>query len=717
MVMQVSKQSIIDLEFNIILKEIQQYAFSEKVHKEIVEINPSSNKEEVLFLLNSTNEYLSSFESGNTFPFSEYNEYEEELNYIEIENFHLPKEVFLAIKFNCIQIRQIFSHIDNFEHYLPTLFTHKQTISYKSEIIKEIDIVFNKEGEIKDTASFELERIRKSLLKTNNAITQLFKKAIEKSKIYLDDISESVIENKRVLAVKSMHKRLVKGRFLGSSKTGSISFIEPSSVIQLNRDLEELIDEERKEVIQILINLTKLISSYKPNLFSYQTFLNFLDTTQAKAKFALSIKASMPRITKERNLNLINAYHPLLLLSNLKSNLPTISQNIRLHEEQRLVVISGPNAGGKSITLKTIGLLQIMIQSGILVPVDTRSEFCFFGSIFTDIGDNQSIDNQLSTYSYRLKQMSAFLKKADKNSLLLIDEFGTGSDPDLGGALAEVFLETLYDMNVYGIFTTHYSNIKIRTEELPFATNANMLFDRKTLQPQYKLEIGSAGSSFTFEVAEKNQIPYSIINRAKKKIEGQTVKLDKTIVKLQQEKFEVFKIQNTLTKQTEENSAEKESLKEKQEKLNRKLLSIQLLYDSKVSSIALGEKVEKLITHFLYSKQKKQLLSEFLKLAESEGVKKVKIDPSLKEKQRIIEKEVKKDLKNSSKKIEIDKIKLIEEEKKEVQQKKDNIKIGNRVRIVGSSSIGTIEKIERKYALVNYGKFITKIDLKELVVV
>jgi len=199
-------------------------------------------------------------------------------------------------------------------------------------------------------------------------------------------------------------------------------------------------------------------------------------------------------------------------------------------------VISGPNAGGKSITLKTVGLLQTMLQSGMLIPVHERSKVCLFDRILSDIGDNQSIENHLSTYSYRLKQMNYFLKKCNKNTLFLIDEFGTGSDPELGGALAETFLEEFYHREAFGIITTHYSNLKILANELPHMLNANMLFDERTLEPLFKLVIGQAGSSFTFEVAQKNGIPYSLINRAKKKIERSKVRFDATIAKLQKDK-------------------------------------------------------------------------------------------------------------------------------------------------------------------------------------
>src|SRR5690554_6143389 len=286
-----------------------------------------------------------------------------------------------------------------------------------------------------------------------------------------------------------------------------------------------------------------------------------MDLLYAKAKYATKISAVMPILSKEKRISLQKAYHPLLLASNKKAKKKTYPQSISLNKETRIIVISGPNAGGKSITLKTVGLLQVMLQSGMLIPVEPQSEVSYFKRILTDIGDNQSIENHLSTYSYRLKKMNYFLKKCNKNTLFLIDEFGTGSDPELGGALAETFLEEFYHREAFGIITTHYSNLKILANELPYMQNANMMFDEKSLEPIYKLALGQAGSSFTFEVAQKNGIPFGLINRAKKKIEKGKVRFDQTIAKLQKERSKLEKTEQSLKvnerkKQTEAERSE-----------------------------------------------------------------------------------------------------------------------------------------------------------------
>ena len=346
---------------------------------------------------------------------------------------------------------------------------------------------------------------------------------------FLDDIRETVMGSRRVLAVKAMYRRKVKGVIHGSSKTGSIVYIEPQTTLAHTQELQNLIYDEKEEIDLILRTLTNYIRPFAADFNQFAELLILIDIHAAKAYYAKEMEGVIPIISDAQEIDIKKAYHPLLYLSNkVKKNI-TYPQDIHLHTENRIVVISGPNAGGKSITLKTVGLLQLMMQSGFLLPVDESSHMSVFERILTDIGDNQSIENELSTYSYRLKNMQRFLKKCDERTLFLIDEFGTGSDPELGGALAEIFLEVFYDRNAFGVITTHYSNLKLLANELPHMTNANMQFDGKSLQPTFHLLTGEAGSSFTFEVAEKNGIPYSLINKAKKKIERGKIRFDASI--------------------------------------------------------------------------------------------------------------------------------------------------------------------------------------------
>ena len=433
----------------------------------------------------------------------------------------------------------------------------------------------------------------------------------------------------------------------------------------------------------------------------------------------------MPKVTTTRKVFLKDAYHPILLLKNKQKKLTTIPQTLELNNEQQIIVISGPNAGGKSITLKTIGLLQVMLQSGLLIPVHERSETCFFEKILTDIGDNQSIENQLSTYSYRLKNMRVFLRKCNENTLFLIDEFGTGSDPELGGALAEIFLEEFYHKKAFGIITTHYANLKVLANELEHVMNANMQFDEKTLEPKFKLFIGQAGSSFTFEVAQKNGIPFSLINKAKKRVEAEKVRLDKTISKLQQERNKLQKTSESLEKEKHKAIEQTDSLTEKQQKIQEKLESFQELYESNQKMLNYGRKINELVNKYFQTNNKKELTAEFNKWLAVEKTKYLKRNPpkpktkAQKKELKVEEKKQEHKLKTTEKEVlvEVEKVKVKKdiEAKKIAKQKADyKFKVNDKVRITDSNACGIIEKIEKNNAFINYGVFTTKTSITKL---
>lgn len=709
--MQVTQQTLRDLEFPKILEKISTLCFTERTAQIMLDVKPYEDKDALIQDLRTTNEYLASFQSENNIPFSEFFYMNDYLPRLDIENYYLSVDQFFEIKSNSLQIKELTKFIQKYVEYYPELFNLISLVSYEKEIVKEIDGVFNRHGEIKDDASPGLEEIRRKMKSVSVRIADLFKKSITYNASYLDDIKETVVDDKRVLAVNSAVRKRVKGRLLGTSKTGSISYIEPESIQKPNRDLEELKEEESKEIIKILRTLTAVVASHKSLLQDYEQLLEYLDFTQAKARFALQINAVLPVIKTEKVIDLKNAYHPLLYLSNLEKKEKTWSQSLRMDENQRIIIISGPNAGGKSITLKTIGLIQLMIQSGILIPVHPNSEIGFFEKIFTDIGDNQSIENQLSTYSYRLKQMSIFIRNVDENSLLLVDEFGTGSDPELGGALAEVFFEEFYERKAFGVFTTHYTNIKLAAEELPEAINASMLFDKNTLTPLYQLEIGQSGSSFTFEVAEQNKIPYRLINRAKKKVEQDKVRLDKTILKLQQEKFEIQKTKNEVEELKLSSESQNKELEDTQERIREKLVDFQQLYDNEQKTLQQGKKMTEWAEEYRKSKNKKKLIANYLKWVEMENSKKSALNQIEKKKEKIVGKSVQKELKENKKEIVANQKKLEEKKQKESQQIIENLKVGDRVKIKDSNSVATIEKIEGKTITLNYGQFTVKVPI------
>tara|TARA_B110001450_G_scaffold118352_1_gene111713 strand:- start:183 stop:2351 length:2169 start_codon:yes stop_codon:yes gene_type:complete len=705
-----------DLELDQVLMQVFNFSITDLGKQKVLEIKPIISKQELLISLKHTNEYLSSFENDNTIPNHYFEEITEELSSLSIENYFLEIESFRKIKTISEATNMLLIYFKKYKEYFPTLNETSSEIELTKVILQAINAVIDKFGEIKDSASSELGIIRRQLKGLQGKINQSFMSSLShfNNLGYLDDIRETVIDNKRVLAVTAMYRKKVKGSLLGNSKTGRIAYIEPHTTLQLSRELQDLEYQERNEIVKILKQLTAQIRVYKPLLAQYQEYLIMIDVVAAKAKYAKQLDAILPEIVLERELYIRDAFHPLLYIANKEKGLKTFSQTIELDSKNRIIVISGPNAGGKSITLKTIGLLQLMLQSGILVPVHERSKMCLFDNILTDIGDNQSIENQLSTYSYRLKNMNKFLKKCGDKTLFLIDEFGTGSDPELGGALAESFLEVFYERNAFGVITTHYANLKILADELPEMTNANMMFDNKTLEPTYQLALGQPGSSFTFEVAQKNGIPYSLINKAKKKVERGKVRFDKTIAKLQKERSKLEKTTKKLSTEETKKRQETAKLEKVNQRVQEKLESYQQLYDSKQKLISIGEKVNTLASNYFNNRQKKQLIGEFLKLIEVENSKRKKTTKKekvvIKKKEAVIKKEV-------EEKVSIIRNRKIEEKKKLAlipQKPKHTLNIGDRVRLIDSKAVGELEKIEKKKAFVNYGFFTSECKLDQL---
>lgn len=713
--MQVTKENLQELEFPKLLAEISPFAFSPKVADKILHLKLLTI-DEAEISLKKTSEFLTSFESSNAIPFSEYEDLEAELKVMHIENFRLDNAAFIRIKNITEQIGKLQKFFPAFSETFPILLEEVQKLEFKKEIVEKIDKVFNRFGEVKSEASTVLKTLRAEIQHAKKHIQENFSKTLShlSSTDFLDEIRETVIDDQRVLAVKSSFKKRVPGRVLGVSKTGSITYIQPESVARHQFKLKEAEEEEKKEIDKILRKLTAEIAIFAPELEEYQTYIFDLDITRAKAKFAEQVNGVLPKINRHKTMRLVNAFHPLLLLKNKAENKEIYPQTLTLTEHNRILCISGPNAGGKSITLKTVGLLQLMIQSGILVPVHPKSEMFFFNKIRTDIGDNQSIENHLSTYSSRLKKMSGIIREADDNTLLLIDEFGTGSDPELGGALAESFLEFFYEKKSFAIITTHYTNIKLVVEQLPNATNAAMLFDEHSLEPLYKLEVGQAGSSFTFEVAEKNKIPRFIIRNAREKVEKDVVNLDKTIVKLQQEKFEVEKLKTNLAEQKESVEDKRENLQKLNEQLQQKLYNFQKLYEEEHRKLQFGNKIETFIDGYLRGKSRKDIVKDFVKILEQEKFRKLGSDKTESDKLKVTKRKVEQQLKKENIQVQIAETNQKLEEKMQ-KERAVWMKIGQRVRIAGSTSVGTIETIHKNGKVtVNYGLFKTQISQDEL---
>ena len=723
----ISDKTLQDLEFSTVLQHVSQFCLTGLGKEKVLEIKPIHNKKELIKELFLVDEYLTSFTSENRIPNHNFDNIIESVKRLAIENSFIETEAFLKIATTSLTVNELIKFFKKFQIQFPTFYKLSNEIEFTTYIDDEIKKIIDISGDVKNNASSVLKQVRKDINNVRGKIGASFTSALSKSISagYLDDIKETVVDNQRVLAVSAMHRRKVAGSLLGASKSGNIVYIAPQATLSYSREYQNLIYEEKQEIVKILRALSNTIRPFVFLLKEYIEFLIHTDAIGAKGKYAQEMNAILPKISKEKKIFFKNAYHPILWKKNKNQNLHTVAQTIELNEKQQIIVISGPNAGGKSITLKTIGLLQIMFQSGILIPVDERSETYIFDAILTDIGDNQSIENQLSTYSYRLKNMRDFLRICNEKTLFLIDEFGTGSDPDLGGALAEIFLEEFYEKKAFGIITTHYSNLKVLANELENVTNANMQFDERSLEPLYRLFVGQAGSSFTFEVAQKNGIPFSIINKAKKRVETEKIRLDKTISNLQKERNRLQKNSESLEKQKRKGQEHLNNLQEKEERIQDKLSGFQELYDKNQKMLSLGRKTNELLNKYFQTNNKKELTTNFNKWVSDEKVKHLKKTPQIpatksqKQQAKIVEKQLQQVIQKVEKEV-LDKVVEVRQEKKveaaKIAKEKSeyNYQINDKVRIIDSNSVGTIDKIEKKSVTINYGFFTTKTSVNKL---
>ncbi|MEO7766781.1 MAG: DNA mismatch repair protein MutS, partial [Ferruginibacter sp.] len=450
----------------------------------------------------------------------------------------LSGEQFLHIRKLAENTGSIFRWFDNERRIAwPALTKVIENTYFEKNITVLIDAILDESGAVKDSASEALASIRMNLFRKRNELRRIFDRMIAKlNKLgYLADIEESFINGRRVLAVYAEQKRMIKGILHGESDSRRTSFIEPEETTSLNNDVFSLENEEQREVYKVLSLLTKQVGAYAPLLKTYHDVAGEFDFIHAKARWAIELGGNYPQVHDKAHIHLIQAYHPLLLIYNKKNNKPTIPVNLSLNDKSRILVISGPNAGGKTVTLKTVGLLQLMLQSGLLVPVHPDSEMGIFKQIMIHIGDTQSLEFELSTYSSHLKNMKHFMENANGKTLFFIDELGSGSDPNLGGAFAEVIMEELAHKHSFGIVTTHYLNLKVMANKVPGIINGAMQFDEKNLLPLYKLVVGKPGSSYTFSIAERIGLEKRLIEKARTLVDEDHFTLDKLLNRTEQD--------------------------------------------------------------------------------------------------------------------------------------------------------------------------------------
>ncbi len=496
-------------------------------------------------LLNQTAEFKNMLSEEPGFPAQDYFDLTPELNRIKLEGTYIEQEKLFDLKSSLATIYDILLFLKklNKQDY-PNLISLSTNIFVERSIIIRIEEIIDDNGKIKNSASQKLAGIRKELTHEQSSIDRKIRKSLSEAKrlgYTTGDAEVTIRDGRLAVPVAAAHKRALQGVVLDESATGQTVYIEPVEVFEAHNRIRELESAERREIVNILKEFSDFLRPAIPALTEAYKFLGLIDFIRAKALFAIEIDAVKPLLSSQPLINWNKAVHPLLLLAHKKQNKPVIPLNIKLDNENRILVISGPNAGGKSVCLTTVGLLQYMLQCGLLIPVKSDSEAGLFKNLFIDIGDEQSLENDLSTYSSHLLNMKHFVNHSDEKTLFLIDEFGTGTEPQLGGAIAEAVLEKLNRKKAFGVVTTHYSNLKLMSKEGNGIVNGAMLFDTKKMQPLFKLKIGKPGSSFAFEIARKIGFPKDVLKNAEKKTGKKQLDFDEQLQQLDIERKELEK--------------------------------------------------------------------------------------------------------------------------------------------------------------------------------
>lgn len=685
----------IQLEFDKIKGLLKDYCQTEYARIKAEQLRIHTKKEFVDLELKQSHEFRQMVINGIYFPCDFSANLSKELKLLAIPGALLSGEELIQLRKLSESIENIFRWFDAERRNAYTALAHVIKDTYYEKIIGElISEVIDDGGQVKDSASDELKEIRMSLYRKRNELRRLFDKIVTKlnKQGYLAEIEESFMSGRRVLAVFAEQKRTVKGILHGESESRKTAFVEPEETIELNNTIYELENDERKEVYKVLKELTAKLSVYAPLLSSWYSIVGEYDFIRSKAKLAAEIRGEYPVITDKAMVHLISAFHPLLYLYNQRTGKPTIPVSVTLDDANRILVISGPNAGGKTVTLKTIGLLQMMVQSGLLVPVHPSSQFGIFKQLMIHIGDTQSIEFELSTYSSHLLHMKHFIENANGRTLFFIDELGSGSDPNLGGAFAEVILQELGKKHAIGIVTTHYLNLKIMAGKTSGIFNGAMAFDEKNLLPQYKLLVGKPGSSYTFSIAERIGLDKNLINRARKLVDEDQLRLDKLLNRTEQDLRELEVKEKELNRLVKENEKQK---KEWQQLMDKEKHKQQVELHKEQNKIA----VERILYLKDMERKLKQIMIEWRK--EENKNKVIKQMEAL-----LFKKNEKKVVSKMQQKIDA-----------KFSEVGGEIKVGDKVKMRKNHQVGEVMELRGKKAIVKIGLLPMQVDLKELVVV
>lgn len=689
------ESALVQLEFDKIEALLAEQCNTEYARARALDLRIHTRREYIELELQQTHEFKLLLQNGQYFPNDYTLNLSKELKLLGIPGAVLSGEQFLQIRRLAESMASIFRWFDAERRTAyPALVRVIEPTHYEKAIITAIDEVLDESGTVRDNASEELGKIRLSLFRRRNELRRLFDRVLSRlaKAGYVADIEESFLNGRRVVAIFAEHKRQVKGILHGESDTRRTSFVEPEETIELNNEVFSLEHAESKEVQRILRELTARLAEHAPLLQVWHDIIGEYDFIRAKARLALDMNGNYPLLLDRSHVLLRQAYHPLLYLYNRKNQKPTVPTDISLDEKNRLLVISGPNAGGKTVTMKTVGLLQLMIQSGLLIPVHPDSEMGIFKQLMIHIGDTQSLEFELSTYSSHLKNMKYFMENANGRTLFFIDELGSGSDPNLGGAFAEVILEELVRKHAFGIVTTHYLNLKVMAGKTPGIINGAMAFDETNLQPLYKLIIGKPGSSYTFSIAERIGLEPRLIERARTLVDEDHFRLDKLLNATEQDLRQLELREKELNKLMKEN----EKLKKEMEGLihrERHEQQVELLkHQNRISEerIAYLREMERKLRQIVLDWRKAEDKNEVIKQMQA---------LLFKQKEKQVNERVRK--KFDAKYTEVG----------------GSAQVGNKVMMKKNHQVGTVREIRGKKAIVQVGLVPITVELADLTVV
>ncbi|MBW0178242.1 MutS2/Smr-associated SH3 domain-containing protein [Sediminibacterium sp.] len=687
--------ALTQLEFDKVRALLEGHCKTLYAKQKAEELRIHTKKEYIELELKQSFEFKSILEQSQYFPNDFTQPLHKEIKLLSIPGALITGEQWLLIRKLAENTSSIFRWFDQERRLaFPGLTKVIEGSYYEKAVIEMIDEVIDEQGTVKDNASADLQRIRMSLFRKRNELRRMFEKVISKlaKAGYTADIDESFSNGRRVVAVFSEHKRQVKGILHGESDSRKTAFIEPEETIDLNNQVFTLENEETKEVQRVLRQLTARIAVYASLLEQYLIIAGEFDFIRAKAKLAVEMNGQLPELSDKAHIHLVNAYHPLLYLYNKTAGKNTIPVTLTLDDKNRILVISGPNAGGKTVTMKTIGLNQLLLQSGLLVPVSPDSQMGIFKQLFIHIGDTQNLEFELSTYSSHLLHMKYFIESANGKTMFFIDELGSGSDPNLGGAFAEVIMEELARRHSFGVVTTHYLNLKVMANRTQGIINGAMQFDEVNLQPMYKLIVGKPGSSYTFAIAERIGLPQHLINRARKLVDEDHFKLDRLLNRTEQDLQQLEQEKKQLHKLLRENDRLKKEMETVMDK-ERHRQQIELLKNqNKVTE-------ERLVYLKDMERKLKQIVLDWKKAENKQDVIKNLQNLLFKQKEAIV-------VNKLAKKVDL--------KYKEMNQ---HIEVGSLVKLKKNYQVGEVKEIRGKRAIVQIGILPMNVDLVDLVVV